>query len=492
MKYLLYISFVLIPFLGSGQTLSELTELLELDTQFCFFQFHSADVAQKFRNNMQKAENDRVVICHYGASHIQSEIVTTRASKLLKERFGDAGPGYIFPFSAADTYDGINYKTTHTGKWAFAKCYQIPPKLALGIRGMTVQTRDTTASVKMNFKTPLRSDVYEIHVFLERHDSAPGIEIFIDSATYRFTSDRIVSADSNFLTFTHQGAISTVGLRWLNDTLTAPRGRQLTFYGMSIEHQLERGLLYQPFGVGASPFQAVLYLDKMEEQAKVIRPDIVIIDYGTNNILYTNDVPADLPQMVKRAVQKYKAVNPDVTIILTSMQDLYYKKKYIDAGIRYNFMMDSLAAVHGCMYWNFYDLSGGYKRIRDWQQKGYAKDDHIHLTQKGYDLKGLLLYKSFINTLSYIEKHPGERSWCMPVCLYEDRKASKDPIGPAPKEKKKPTSEPKKGQKGVHIVKKGDTLSAIAAKYGTTVSKLKKLNGLSSDRLQIGQKIKTR
>ncbi len=492
MRTVIFIGVFLMSYHGVGQSLGELTQLLELDTQYCFFQYHSAEEAIKFRDNMRKAENGRVVICHFGASHIQSEIVTTRASTLLKERFGNAGPGYVFPFSAADTYDGINYKSSHTGKWSFAKCYQIPPKLKLGIRGMTVQTVDTTASVRMNFKTPLKDEAYEIHVFLERNDSTPGIEISIDSVKYRFTSDRIASVDTNYVTLLHRGSIASVGVRWMNDTLTQSRRRTLTFYGMSIEHASEKGLIYQPFGVGASPFQAVLYLDKMEEQAEVIRPDIVIIDYGTNNILYTNEVPADLPDMVRKAVKKYKAINPNVTIILTSMQDLYYKKKYIDAGIRYNFMMDSLAAANNCLYWNFYDLSGGYKRIRDWNEKGFAKDDHIHLTQKGYDLKGLLLYKSFMNTLNYVEQHPGNERWCMPVCLYEDRKSMREPARPIQKDMKKQSTKSQKNQKGVHVVKQGDTLSAIAAKHGTTVSMLKKLNGLSSDRLQIGQKIKTK
>lgn len=492
MRLLILITAFLWPAAAVAQSLAELTQFLELDTQYVFFQYNSAEAAQQFVRNMRKAENERVVICHYGASHIQSEIVTTRASSLLKDRFGNAGPGYVFPFTAADSYDGINYKSSHTGKWSFAKCYQIPPKLELGIRGMTVQTTDTAASVRMAFKTPLKEEAYEIHVFLERNDSTPGVEISIDTVKYRITSDRISSADSNFITLLHRGSIGSVGVKWMNDTLTAPRRRKLTFYGMSIEHALEKGLMYQPFGVGASPFQAVLYLDKMEEQAEVIRPDIVIIDYGTNNILYTNEVPADLPDMVRKAVKKFRAVNPNVTIILTSTQDLYYKKRYIDAGIRYNLMMDSLAAANNCLYWNFYDLSGGYKRIRDWNEKGYAKDDCIHLTQKGYDLKGLLLYKSFINTLNYAEQYPTRNRWRMPVCLYEDRKSSKDKVSSTVKESKTSTAKSTKNQKGVHVVKKGDTLSAIAAKYGTTVSKLKKINGLSSDRLQIGQKIRTK
>lgn len=44
----------------------------------------------------------------------------------------------------------------------------------------------------------------------------------------------------------------------------------------------------------------------------------------------------------------------------------------------------------------------------------------------------------------------------------------------------------------VHVVQKGQTLGYIAKKYGTTVSKLKSLNGLRSDNLLIGQRIRVR
>lgn len=45
----------------------------------------------------------------------------------------------------------------------------------------------------------------------------------------------------------------------------------------------------------------------------------------------------------------------------------------------------------------------------------------------------------------------------------------------------------------IHRVKQGDTLSAIARKYGTSVSKLCKLNGIRADKtLQLGQKIRYR
>jgi len=42
----------------------------------------------------------------------------------------------------------------------------------------------------------------------------------------------------------------------------------------------------------------------------------------------------------------------------------------------------------------------------------------------------------------------------------------------------------------VYRVKSGDTLSGIAKKYGTTVARIKQWNGLSSDRLSIGQSLR--
>ncbi|MGA1374788.1 MAG: LysM peptidoglycan-binding domain-containing protein, partial [Flavobacteriales bacterium] len=42
----------------------------------------------------------------------------------------------------------------------------------------------------------------------------------------------------------------------------------------------------------------------------------------------------------------------------------------------------------------------------------------------------------------------------------------------------------------VHTVRKGDVLSTIARKYGVTVAELKRWNGLRSDRIDIGDRLK--
>jgi LysM repeat protein len=58
------------------------------------------------------------------------------------------------------------------------------------------------------------------------------------------------------------------------------------------------------------------------------------------------------------------------------------------------------------------------------------------------------------------------------------------PFTPAPAVAKAPSSAPQ-----VHVVKQGDTLYEIAKGHGLTVNELKQLNGLSSNRLKLGQKL---
>ncbi|MFM7770399.1 MAG: LysM peptidoglycan-binding domain-containing protein [Bacteroidota bacterium] len=75
-------------------------------------------------------------------------------------------------------------------------------------------------------------------------------------------------------------------------------------------------------------------------------------------------------------------------------------------------------------------------------------------------------------------------------------------IAPKAPEENKPKTETKKDSKDsdknnsskkYYTVKKGDSLSSIAKKYGTSVEKLRKLNGLkSSSKLKTGQKIRVK
>ena len=488
MKYraVFFIFFLSISFFSSnklvfGQDLESEINLLKVDTSYMYFQYHSLATAQKFSELFTNAKDNRVVLFHFGASHIQAEIVTTRAKEYLYEEFGNAGPGFLFPFSAAKTYGSINYKSTHTGEWTSAKSFQLQPKIPLGARGMTVETRAKEAGFTLAMNTPIPKEDYELLIFFDNNALTPDFKITSGDFEFQVNdSVKSIQEGKNYLIIPISQEINELSLQ----LLPTEKAEQLfRFYGFSLEKKEKKGLLYQSFGVGASPFEAILNLAKLKEQAEILQPDIVLLDYGTNNILYQNKVPEKLPTYVDKAISIFKEINPEIIIVLTSTQDLFYKGRYIDAGIEFAKTMDSLAKEKDVMYWNFYGLSGGYGQIKNWEIQGYAQKDYVHLTSKGYRLKGYFLNKSILNTLDFYAANRNQESLAIPLKVYDRVVAEvKQPASPGGGS----------GKRVTYKVKKGDTLSEIAAKYKVKVSTLKKLNNLRSDLIRIGQVLKIR
>jgi len=444
-------------------------ENLHIDSTYCYLQFYSNETAKKFYNLFNNVKNERVYIYHYGASHIQAEILTTRTRSLLQNDFGDAGRGLIFNYGAAKTYSSVNYASTAKGIWRYAKSFQIPPKIPLGIMGMTVETYDQQASLDFVFKKEISKDDYKLYLLFDINDATPDIKITIDNSVFLFTEkERSILNGKNYYALKINQAINEIHI----DILPTHEAQKFTFYGINIEKNTNGGLVYHSLGVGAAPFESVLYLDKMAEHAQLFKPDIVILDFGTNNILYKNTVYPKVKNNIVQAIEKFRSVNPDVIIVLTSTQDLFYKKRFIDAAITFTSLIDSIAQEHDCMFWNWYDLSGGYGTIRTWHSHGYAQKDHIHLTMKGYNLKGYLLYKSLINSLDEIQKDPSISHFC---------------IDPKKYDAKITHSLPSSSQGTIkYKIKKGDTLSSIARRHNTSVAQLKKINNLKSDLIREG------
>lgn len=368
--------FILFVFSAYAQLPAE----LKIDSSFAYIQGYSAETLSRLKHQFDVIDSNKLVILHYGGSHIQAENPTTVARNLFQETFGNGGRGLLFSYGAANTYSSINYSSTFTGKWSYNKSYQgKKQELPLGVCGMVVETMDTLASLSFGLKKVIAANQHIVTVLYEQDDRAMKLEVKVN--------DSVIRA----MNFIPQG----VSFAWTDSIrsiqLIVKRGEdteRFRFYGIDVEHEANRGLVYHSTGVGAAAFRSMLILEKLPEQVPVINPDIVILDFGTNDILYDNKIDAKLPFEVEKAISWWRSMVPEVLIVLTSTQDLYYKKHPITAGVLFRDLMDSLAKKNDCLFWNWYDLSGGLNTIRTWATLGYAKSDHIHLTKSGYQVKG--------------------------------------------------------------------------------------------------------
>lgn len=471
----LLLSFILIHatyFSGNAQT--SLPQELKIDSSFAYFQYYSDSTANRFAKHFSNVDKEKLVFVHFGGSHIQAERPTTVARQLLQEKYGDGGSGYVFNYKAANTYGSVNYKSSYTGEWRFRKSFQGRLQdCPIGFCGMVVETLEDGAGLLFEFNSVKPSKEREIKVFFENDSLSHLVEIKINN--------RLIGAAEN-LSFQSYGALFTY-----NDSISSLEvlsrggGERLRFYGLSIENIENKGVVYHSAGVGAAAYRSFLVCDKYEEQATILKPDIAIIDYGTNDILYYNRVEPTLGEQVQKTIDKLRAQNPQILIVLTSTQDLYYKRRIISACVDFRDLMDSLARKNNCLYWNFYDLAGGYNTIRAWADKGYARTDGVHLTQNGYALKGELLFLSIENTLKSIQEKGAQELSIAPK-KYEFSAIKHNTQNSSPQRSN--------SNYRYYKVRSGDTLSEIAQKYRTSVSKIKRANGIRGSMIRAGQTLK--
>jgi len=451
---------------------------LKLDSSYNYIQFYSKEVAQKLISHFDNTPNEKLVFVHYGGSHIQAEIPTTIARKCFQEKYGNGGRGLIFNYGAANTYSSVNYESTFVGSWAYVKSFQGRKEIPLGVCGMSVDTKSPSAALNFKFKSKLETENSLLYLFYEKDGSVGEFSIWADSINILVDSSKVKQTDYG-LVVSCPKSLSSISIK-----VVCSPGEHFTFYGFNIEKTADQGVIYHSTGVGAAAIRSILVLDKLEQQLPIIEPDIVFLDFGTNDILYTNKIDPSLVGQVQKAITKIKLISPEALVVLTSTQDLFYKGKMITAGPVFRDLMDSIARVNNCLFWNWYDLAGGLGTIKTWNDLGYAQSDGVHLNTKGYHLKGQKIFESFENTLLKIKASPSISSLEIAGKFYQNI----DTIQVVQEKERTPPK--KKPVVKSYTVKSGDTLSRIAQKYHVTVSALKRKNNLKSDLIRTGQKLK--
>lgn len=500
MKYFLILFICFLSFQFISQVDNVTVNQLNLKKEFNYIQFKDVSLISKLNEGFSQAKNKGFSIVHFGDSHIQAEGPTSVARKNLQNQYGDAGRGMMFAYSAANTYSSVLYSTSHTGNWTYAKSFQSAPKLPLGVSGMTVRTDEKNASLIFNLKQT--SSVYQkIKVFIKKDSSSFDFKIITNEDNILVKIQDYLTSAMPYIEIPISGNQAKITLQTLQNS---PNQNFLEFYGMSLEATNYKGVIYHSVGVGASQFGSLLIEELLDEQLPTLNPNLLIVDFGTNNYLYDNQVKPELGPQIEKIIQNLRQYCPKATILLTSTQDLYYKSKNVTEGITFRNLIDSLAQKNNCLFWDWYAISGGRKSLTKWRDAGFAQTDLVHLTTKGYELKGQLLYEAIKNSLDSLTKDPNLNNINLSYneskeqfTSENDKKVDKkDQTIVVVKDQKKvdKTTQKKEVPKNtskskIHIVKKGDTLYGIASKYKTTVALLKKVNKLKSDKLQIGQKL---
>ncbi len=373
------------------------------------FEASNAQLLQRLKSKWDAAAQGRLTVLHFGDSHVQGGHAAQMTRHKWQSMVGSAGRGMVFPYAIAKTYSQNDYRSTFEGEWVTANSIQVYPKMPLGVSGFVARTSSPQAAFTLQFNQQFEPGA-KVLKFLYRASSA-AYRLRMQSGDLLWESELQGEEGSQGGTQMVEIAVPQLfdTLRFEVSNAEANPEDFFELYGVSIENTTP-GVIYHNLGVGGAAYAALRSQAYFEPQSKALATDLVILDWGTNDLIYKNTVPDQLEATIVETIRKVRAEHPDALILLTSVQDTYFRKQPITATWEFAQLIRRLAKENDCLLYDWYRVAGGADAMRTWYAYGLAQPDHVHLSATGYAIKGELLAQAMLHALNWQKNNPEKTS----------------------------------------------------------------------------------
>lgn len=338
-------------------------------------------------------------IVHFGGSHIQADVWSHR----IREHFhslmpqNSGGRGLVFPYRIIKTNGSPYVKFKSDGEWKGFRNSILKHDSEFGVSGITAKTKDSSTTIQLNInKKKCQSCSFN------------SLKIIHNQTTHCITTN-----DSDLVSIHYDSLGSTTFFfEELKDSITIKIDKEdslndeFAVYGMIMENN-SPGIKYHSIGVNGASVPSYLRSDSFTNQLQKIAPDLAILSIGINDAYETNFSKEKFKNNYDSLIQKIRISNPSVSILFTTNNDSYYKRKYPNKNaFLVREAMKELSEKHNGVVWDMFGIMGGIDSIKKWEENGLAKSDKIHFSVKGYKLIGDLLFEAIINSYGeYIREH---------------------------------------------------------------------------------------
>jgi len=348
---------------------------------------------EALRRTESRQEGAVTRILHYGDSPTTADLITGDARRLLQKQFGDAGHGFCLMGQPWAWYGHYGVSLQSSG-WTIEPASQVRGRDGFfGLGGVSFRGGPGVAT-----RITLR-EANHTRVELS-FQYQPGGGSISAAAEGRVLG----KADTRGAGGPGYAAFSIpAGARRFAFTV---EGGPVRSYGVSFERP-GPGITYDSLGLnGAYVSVLARMFDERHwaEQLRHRRPNLVIVNYGTNESEYAPFVDQVTGNELKEIVRRLRAAVPEASILLMSPMDRGQREAGGVIGTlptipRLVAIQQQVAAETGCAYFNTFQAMGGEGAMGRW----YAAEprlvgaDFIHPMPAGAKIVGTLLYQALMD-----------------------------------------------------------------------------------------------
>lgn len=345
-------------------------------------------------NKLQKDSLKIVSILHIGDSHIQADFFSGKLRQNYQLKYGNAGRGLVVPYRLAKTNEPSSYRFNGSSNFKSKKIVSKKDSLKVGITGVTIEAKDSLSII--NFKTfnqeTLNYAFSKITILSQPSPNQMQVQL-LDKDFCELKNVEFENRNStNVSVIKLENSTNEFYLKCYNPDSV----KKMLFkaQGFILEND-SAGVLYHAVGVNGAEFRHYNDSPLFYEQLPLLNPNLIIISLGTNDAYMPKFDTLAFVNNIQSMMLSIKSQLPNANFLFTTPGDSYRKRKAknINMKIARNVIIN-YCMQNGYAYWDFYEIMGGFGSINKWFLKGLTSKDKLHLTRKGYELQGDILFKA--------------------------------------------------------------------------------------------------
>jgi lysophospholipase L1-like esterase len=349
--------------------------------------------AALYRIEQQKP--DAVVrIVHYGDSPTTADMITADVRDLLQQRFGNAGHGFVLIGRPWAWYG-------HRGVEQWSNGWRMDPAttgdLRDGLHGLGGVSFRGAPGATARWRLSDRTHSFAEVAYLKQ----PGGGSFQVEAGGEVLGQVDTASDSKA-----PGFASVVLPPDTRDVLLRVTSGTVRLHGIQFS-RATRGVVYHSLGLnGAYTSMLARMFNEAHwaEQLQHYKPDLVVINYGTNESIYPKWVDSMYAKEMREVIRRLDRALPQVPVLVMAPMDRGQRSATGDIVTpdvmpRLVKMQASLAREHGLAFFDTFSAMGGSGTMSKWyrRQPRLVSADYMHPLPGGARIVGGLLYEALLN-----------------------------------------------------------------------------------------------
>lgn len=398
--------------------------------------------------------NDRKInIVHIGDSHIQADAMTNLVRQQLQNRFGNAGLGFVFPYSLIRTNGGRNVRFSSNITWDSQKITEAKDFSNIGLSGYSFTTKKKNFLIEIEVKnqqysfntlkiiTPNNEQMFELAtnsgtIALKpsqpktiSHKIKKGETLYAIAKKYKTTVAKIQKANnlkntnirvdatlkiptaemeakpvdlSNFNVLSEPNAVFSYymyeNLNISDKIYLTPNSKNNDFSlnGIVLENN-QSGVIYHNIGINGVRLSDYNKSQLFFQQLKALEPDLIIISLGTNESFGKWSAHEFYTQM-ERFMEAIRVNYGQSPVILTSPPPSLFKKQNPNPfPTEYANILIKNSLSEGYAVFDLYQAMGGSQAMERLTGLNLIAKDRVHYTANGYEEQGILFVESLLN-----------------------------------------------------------------------------------------------